>query len=76
MITAKVSSKGQIAVPAEIREKVGLKEGSEVVLEIRGEEIVMRRIRAASWRRLRGMLKNTSALQRLEQEHLEEIDKK
>ncbi|MBU4173590.1 MAG: AbrB/MazE/SpoVT family DNA-binding domain-containing protein [Actinobacteria bacterium] len=33
MKSAKVSSKGQIVIPKEVREKLGLKQGDEVVLE-------------------------------------------
>jgi AbrB family looped-hinge helix DNA binding protein len=47
-----VSSKGQIAIPKQIREALNLKEGSKLTLEVRGHEIVLSK--GAAWRKLRG----------------------
>lgn len=47
-----VSSKGQIAIPKQVREALNLTEGSKLTLEIRGQEIVLSK--GAGWRKLRG----------------------
>jgi AbrB family looped-hinge helix DNA binding protein len=47
-----VSSKGQIAIPKQVREALNLKEGSKLTLELRGHEIVLSK--PAGWRKLRG----------------------
>jgi AbrB family looped-hinge helix DNA binding protein len=75
MVTVKISSKGQIAIPKEIRKQLRLKEGSEIALEVHEKELVMRKVRAKSWRRWRGVLKGTGMLQDLEREHREELQK-
>jgi AbrB family looped-hinge helix DNA binding protein len=47
-----VSSKGQIAIPKQIREALNLSEGSKLTLEVRGQEIVLSK--GAAWKKLRG----------------------
>ncbi len=47
-----VSSKGQIAIPKQVREALNLKEGSKLTLEVRGHEIVLSK--GDSWRKLQG----------------------
>jgi AbrB family looped-hinge helix DNA binding protein len=37
-----LSEKGQIVIPKDIREYLGLKPGSEIVFEIRGKEVVIK----------------------------------
>ena len=47
-----VSSKGQIAIPKQVRDALNLAEGTKLMLEVRGQEIVLSK--GASWRRLQG----------------------
>jgi AbrB family looped-hinge helix DNA binding protein len=42
MATARISSKGQVAIPAALREAVDLRPGSEVTFEIAGSAILLR----------------------------------
>lgn len=37
-----VGEKGQIVLPKDVREFIGIKSGSEIVFEIRGREIVIK----------------------------------
>lgn len=37
-----VGAKGQVVIPREIRERLGLREGSKVAFEQRGREVVLR----------------------------------
>jgi AbrB family looped-hinge helix DNA binding protein len=39
----KVGSKGQIIIPKMLREKYGIKENDYVLIEVRGEELVIMR---------------------------------
>jgi AbrB family looped-hinge helix DNA binding protein len=47
-----VSSKGQIAIPKQVREALNLAEGTKLILEVRGQEIVLSK--GAAWRKLQG----------------------
>lgn len=38
----KVSQGGRIVIPKEIREKLGIKEGDKIFIDMRGREIVLR----------------------------------
>ena len=42
MELAKVTSKGQITIPKEIRDKLKLKEGSKILFFQRGDEIIIK----------------------------------
>ena len=44
MQTSKISSKGQITIPREIREKLGLEPGHLVAYEVRDGEVVLKRV--------------------------------
>ena len=39
----KVGPKGQIVIPKDIRDKLGIKEFSEVLIDLRGTEVVVSR---------------------------------
>ena len=47
-----VSSKGQIAIPKSVRDRLNLAEGTRLTLELRGQEIVLSKLPA--WKKLRG----------------------
>jgi AbrB family looped-hinge helix DNA binding protein len=47
-----ISSKGQIAIPKAVRERLNLVEGTKLSLEVRGPEIVLSK--EPAWRKLRG----------------------
>jgi AbrB family looped-hinge helix DNA binding protein len=55
MNTVTVSSKGQIAIPKEIRDKLGIHEGSLLLLEVQSDVITLRRD-VSGWRDLRGLV--------------------
>ena len=44
MATLRLSSKSQIVVPAEVRQRLGLKPGDRVLLEVEGEYAVLRKL--------------------------------
>ena len=45
MIATSITKKGQVTIPKEIREALGLKERDKIIFTIRGSEIRMRPIR-------------------------------
>ena len=53
----KMSSKGQITIPKEFREKLGLKEGDEVLVRLRETGLEISPI-SYKFRMLRGLFKN------------------
>ncbi len=47
-----ISSKGQIAIPKAVRDTLNLSEGTKLMLEVRGQELVLSK--QAKWKSLRG----------------------
>ncbi|MBA4370386.1 MAG: AbrB family transcriptional regulator [Coriobacteriaceae bacterium] len=45
MANAKVTSKGQVTVPVEVRRALGVETGDGLVFEVRGDYAVVRRVR-------------------------------
>ncbi len=64
VIKATVSSKGQIAIPKAVRERLNLKAGTEVTIDVQGEALVMKRMvrNFPDWRTMRGMAKGGERL--------------
>lgn len=44
-----VSARGQIAIPAEIREKMHLKEGEKVLFLLEGDSLLLKKVGSLSW---------------------------
>jgi AbrB family looped-hinge helix DNA binding protein len=57
----KITTKGQVTIPIEIREKLGLFPNSEVEFEVTGQTVRIRKVRRADARGRRG----TSIVERL-----------
>jgi AbrB family looped-hinge helix DNA binding protein len=75
MTTATISSKGQIAIPKAVRDRLNLKAGTEVVIDIQGEAMVMKRLvrEFPDWRTMEGMSKGDESLTKaLEEERAAE----
>jgi AbrB family looped-hinge helix DNA binding protein len=78
MTRATISSKGQLAIPKPIRDQLGLRAGTQVSLDVQGEQIVLRRLvpEFPDWRTMRGMLRTgISMTAALEQEHRDELER-
>ena len=55
-----VSSKGQIAIPKKIRDILNLREGAQLTLEVRGQQIVLSK--EPAWKKLRGAAAGTDLM--------------
>ena len=62
MTKATISSRGQIAIPKAVRERLHLKAGTEVLIDVQGDSLVMKRIDYPDWRTMRGMAKGGESL--------------
>jgi AbrB family looped-hinge helix DNA binding protein len=47
-----ISSKGQIAIPKNVRDALNLSEGTKLTVEVRGQDIVLSK--EPAWRKLQG----------------------
>jgi AbrB family looped-hinge helix DNA binding protein len=76
MTKATVSSKGQIAIPKAVRERLNLTAGTEVVLDVQGETLILKRLvrEYPDWRTMRGMARGGESLtQALVEDHAAEL---
>ena len=64
MPAVKTSSKGQVVIPAGIREKLGIKPGQMVNLQLEGEKVVITPLPEDPIKALRGALKGKPSLTR------------
>jgi AbrB family looped-hinge helix DNA binding protein len=57
MTIATISSKGQIAIPKAVRERLNLKTGTELMIDVQGEALVLKRVvrEFPDWRTMEGM---------------------
>jgi len=62
MLKAHVSSRGQVALPKAIREQLGLGEGTSLTVRVKGDEVILRKAPAGSWREWEGRLKGSDLL--------------
>jgi AbrB family looped-hinge helix DNA binding protein len=62
MTKAKISSRGQIAIPKAVRERLHLKAGTEVLIDVQGDALVMKRVNNSDWRTMEGMARGVESL--------------
>jgi AbrB family looped-hinge helix DNA binding protein len=75
MTRATISSKGQIAIPKAVRERLNLKTGTEVSIDVQGEALIMKRLvrNYPDWHTMRGMFRGANLLKDLTDERAAEI---
>jgi AbrB family looped-hinge helix DNA binding protein len=76
MTKTTISSKGQISIPKAVRERLNLKAGTEISIDVQGEALVMKRLvrNYPDWRTMQGMVRGGASLtQALEAEHRAEL---
>ncbi len=75
-----VGKKGQITIPKDIREKFGIKEGTKIRFEVRGDEIVIKPEKSGrefveEWCSIvKNKLSGEIDLKRLKEEYYEQVD--
>lgn len=62
MVTAKISARGQIALPKAIRDQLGLTDGVSVTVAVEGEKVILRKASEGVWRQWDGRLKGCDLL--------------
>ena len=73
MSIVKVSSKGQVVIPKELRTKLGLKAGDYLLVELEGDEVKLRKIQPIE--SFKGMLKKKVGDSELEENFEEAMAK-
>ncbi len=64
MTKATISEQGQIVIPRAVRERLNLKAGTELMIDVQGEALVMKPIvlKYPDWHTMRGMAKGGESL--------------
>jgi AbrB family looped-hinge helix DNA binding protein len=62
-----ITIKGQVVIPAKIRQRLGLKKGTKIFVEERNGEIVLRPINREYFQKMSGILKGGGLTKALEQ---------
>jgi AbrB family looped-hinge helix DNA binding protein len=77
MTTTRLSSKGQVVIPREVRRRLGLKPGAELLVTTEGRKIVLEAVSTAAdqWAQWEGLLVGTAALAEHTAEHKSETAK-
>ena len=78
MASVVLSSKGQVVLPKEVRDKLGIGPGDTLQVRLEDEAIVLERAakpRGKGWRRWRGALKGSNCLATLAEEHRAEVER-
>ena len=65
--------KGQVVIPAKIRQRLGLKKGTKIFVEERHGEIVLRPINREYFQKMSGILKRGGLTKALEQSRREDL---
>jgi AbrB family looped-hinge helix DNA binding protein len=73
MLTAKISSKGQIVIPKEVRERLKIDPGTCFRVRIEKDEIILTPLKATPLERLYHRYAGEGILEELEKEHANEI---
>jgi AbrB family looped-hinge helix DNA binding protein len=66
---SQLSTKGQIVIPARLREELGLVPGTPVSIEREGDALILRPVTPAFVRSLRGYFRNSGLGKLREREH-------
>ena len=68
-----ITIKGQVVIPAKIRQRLGLKKGTKIFVEERNGEIVLRPINREYFQKMSGILKGGGLTRALEQSRREDL---
>jgi len=75
MLVTKISSKGQLVVPKEIRDKLKIKSGTFLNVHLEKNHIILTPIKTSPLDKLYGKFAGEKILSELENEHANEIER-
>jgi AbrB family looped-hinge helix DNA binding protein len=70
-----VTVKGQVVIPAKIRQHLGIKKGSRFHVEERNGEIILRPLNRDYFKKMSGILKGSRLVRALEDSRAEDLKK-
>ncbi|MBS1830810.1 MAG: AbrB/MazE/SpoVT family DNA-binding domain-containing protein [Acidobacteria bacterium] len=76
MTKATISASGQLRIPKAIRERLNLRPGTQVALDVQDHQVVLKPLVTSlpDWRTMQGMVRTGPSLtQALEEEHAAEV---
>jgi len=73
MLKARVSSRGQLALPKEVRDQLGLGEGACLTVRVEGDEVILRKAVSGNWREWEGRFKGSDLLGELTRNRRKEL---
>ena len=62
MLKARLSSRGQLALPKEVRDQLGLGEGVCLTVRVEGDEVILRKALTGNWREWEGRFRGSDHL--------------
>jgi AbrB family looped-hinge helix DNA binding protein len=74
MLKARVSSRGQIALPKVVRDQLGLTDGVSLVVTVEGDEVILRKAPDGGWREWDSRFKGSDLLADLAAERRRELE--
>jgi AbrB family looped-hinge helix DNA binding protein len=74
MLKAKISSRGQIALPKAIRDQLGLTDGVSMVVTVDGDDVILRKAPEGGWRQWDSRFKGSDLLADLAAERRRELE--
>jgi len=66
-----VSARGQVAIPAEIRQKMHLKEGEKILFVLEGDSLLVKKVSSMSWEEITKPLRD--AKKKIREEEVPEL---
>jgi AbrB family looped-hinge helix DNA binding protein len=73
LLVARLSTRGQLALPKPVRDQLDLTEGVRLSVRVRGDEIVLRKLDSEAWKRWSGRFKGSPLLHDLARERRREL---
>ncbi len=62
MLKARLSSRGQLALPKQVRKQLGLDEGASLTVRVEGDEVILRKVETGDWRAWEGRFRGSDLL--------------
>ena len=73
MLKARLSSRGQLALPKEVRDQLDLGEGVSLAVRVEGDEVILRKLVTGNWREWEGRFKGSDLLEDLARNRRKEL---